>query len=478
MPKAAKPRRRRSLKATLLWWLVPALLIIMAGALWMSNRLLKEQVDAAYDRSLAGALRAIDLNVSTASGGLAMEQPYLMLEFFELTANGRVYFRVASEDGLAEIGYPRLPLPPGPLVSGQAQFFYSTYHDEPVRVAVLARETNPPLGDVPGSRIIVQVAESLESRQVFTQSVLLRSLERDIAGIAISILLLVAAIVISLRPLARLRDEMQTRAPDDLSPIDDTELPSEVLPLVAAVNQHMQRYEAQSRAQQQFLDDASHQLRTPLSVLRTQLVYALRETDPAELRAALTAMHEGLDRAARMTNQMLALARARDATLAHAHLLGERVELVALADSVVRSLLPAARIRQLDYGLDCAVPAVQVAGSEWMLREALVNLVDNAIRYSPVRGRLTVSVKVESGRAICLIEDEGPGMSPADIERAGVRFRRGQAGKHLPGAGLGLAIVKTIADLHGATLVLRPGTGSGLCAGLIFPLPGAVATDK
>lgn len=103
----------------------------MMGALWLSNHQLRNQVDIAYDRSLAGALRAIDHNISTASGGLAMEQPYLMLEFFELTANGSVFYRVATEDGLAEIGHPGLPMPAQPLVSGEPQFFYATYQGLP-----------------------------------------------------------------------------------------------------------------------------------------------------------------------------------------------------------------------------------------------------------------------------------------------------------------------------------------------------------
>lgn len=139
------PKRNRTLKTQLLWWLIPTLVFVMMGALWLSNHQLRNQVDIAYDRSLSGALRAIDHNISTASGGLAMEQPYLMLEFFELTANGSVFYRVATEDGLAEIGYPDLPMPADPLVSGEPRFFYATYQGMPVRVAALARPMDPPL---------------------------------------------------------------------------------------------------------------------------------------------------------------------------------------------------------------------------------------------------------------------------------------------------------------------------------------------
>lgn len=446
----------------------------MMGALWLSNHQLRNQVDIAYDRSLAGALRAIDHNISTASGGLAMEQPYLMLEFFELTANGSVFYRVATEDGLAEIGHPELPMPTQPLVSGEPQFFYTTYLGMPVRVAALARAMDPPLYANKGGRVIVQVAEGLESRQAFLHQVLVRSVERDLAVILISVLVIILGVFMALRPLARLRQELERRPADDLSPVSASDLPGEVLPLVGAVNLHMARYAAQARVQSQFLDDASHQLRTPLSVLRTQTAYALRETCPQEVRTALLAMQEGLDRAVRTTNQMLALARAKDASLAEGGFSLEPVDLAALADGVIRSLLPTARARQMDIGLEADPGPAIVPGAEWLLREAVGNLVDNAIRYTSPGGTITVLVRREPGRLRLSVEDSGPGMSAEDIARAGIRFRRGAAGKNKPGAGLGLAIVGTIAQALGARLVLENRAPlPGLRASLVFSLESA-----
>lgn len=464
-------RRPASLKSALLWWLVPGLLLILGGTLWFSNQLLRDQVDAAYDRSLAGALRAIDHNISTRSGGLAVEQPFLLLEFFELTANARVYFRVATEDGLAEIGSPFLPLPEQPLVSGEPQYYVARHEETPVRVAALARLMDPPLPSAPGGRVIVQVAEGLDKRQVFLGQVLRRSIGRDVVGVAMSVLLLVAGVVMTLRPLTRLREELEERPSDDLSPIDGRDLPIEVQPLVEAVNRHMTRYAEMARLQRQFLDDASHQLRTPLTLLRTQVDFALREPDPEEARQALQAMHEGLDRAVRMTNQMLSLARARDASLGDAGPAPEPVDLCELAQGVSRALLPAARVRRLDFGVEVPDQPVVITGIEWLLREALMNLTDNAIRYTPAGGRVTVSTRVEGGQAILQVEDSGPGMSAHDIEHAGLRFRRGSAGRQQAGAGLGLAIVHAIAQLHHARFRLDSGDGTGgLKAGLVFTL--------
>lgn len=404
-----------------------------------------------------------------------MEQPYLMLEFFELTANGNVFYRVATEDGLAEIGHPDLPMPDQPLKSGEPRFFYATYQGTPVRVAALARPMDPPLYANKGGRVIVQVAEGLEGRQAFLHQVLLRSVERDLAVILISVLVIILGVFMALRPLARLRQEVEGRSGDDLSPVSDSEMPGEVLPLVAAVNLHMARFAAQARVQSQFLDDASHQLRTPLSVLRTQTAYALRETDPQEVRTALLAMQEGLDRAVRTTNQMLALARAKDASLGESGFTVESVDLVELADSVIRNLLPAARARQLDIGLEAAQRPLPVNGTEWLLREAVTNLVDNAIRYASPTGEVTVTVQAKGSEARLVVEDDGPGMSAEDIARACVRFRRGAAGKNTSGAGLGLAIVGTIAEILGAKLVLENRAPlPGLRATLVFSLEPTV----
>jgi two-component system sensor histidine kinase TctE len=168
---------------------------------------------------------------------------------------------------------------------------------------------------------------------------------------------------------------------------------------------------------------------------------------------------------------MLALARAKDASLAEGGFVPESVDLVELADGVIRGLLPTARVRQLDIGLEAEQRPVTVMGADWLLREAVSNLVDNAIRYTSAAGEVTVRIQADAGEARLVVEDSGPGMSAEDIARACVRFRRGAAGKNKPGAGLGLAIVGTIADILGARLVLENRAPlPGLRAALVFTL--------
>lgn len=463
---------RHSLKGALLMWLVPGLLVLMGGSLLWSTYSLRSQVDAAYDRALAGALRAINHNISTASGGLGVEQPYLLLEFFELTVNGRVYFRVATEDGLAEIGNPGLPLPGSAFELDVPQFYDAMYLNEPIRVASLARLAHPPVAGNPHSRIIVQVAENLQERARLERRMVLRSILRDVLLVSMSVVLLTAGVVHALKPLKRLRQRLDARASDDLSPIDAASLPAEVRPLVQSVNQLVERYAQLASAQRQFLDDASHQLRTPLALLRTQMGYALREHDPEEMRAALQAMKVGLGRAERLTQQMLTLARARDAGTADSI---QRqlapVDLLRLAEQVVTTLWPLARTKQIDLGLDTSGIDVaterQVHAVEWLLREAISNLVDNAIRYTPAGGQVTLHLVADASSIALVVFDTGGGMGEHDLAQAGSRFRRGAAGKRQHGAGLGLAIVQTIAEMHGARLTLTNGQDAqrrlGLC---------------
>jgi len=463
-----------SLKRLLLLSIVPVLLVCFVVDMWSTAALLRQQAQTAYDRSLAGVLRAIDASISTESGGLALVQPYQLLDFFEFTASGKVYYRVATEDGLVELGHAALPLPVEPLLTGQLRFYDASHPDmEAVRVAILARDLAPPLSrDTEQSqRVIIQVAESLESRRAYTRAILWQLLWRGTVVIVLTAALLVVVVMIALRPLQRLRTELQQRSPEDVHPIPRDGLPAEVQPLVDAINYHIQRRAEQTQRQRQFLDDAAHQLRTPLAVLRTQLAYAQRENAGHELQHTLAAMQTGLERATRVTNQMLALARAHGAALPETSLTREPFCLNTLLEDAARLLAPAARARQHDYGLEIPQQSIHVQGFRLLLQEAIINLLDNAIAYSPLGSTITLGLQIGNDSLCITVQDNGPGMAQGDIEKAGIRFRRGAAGKNLSGAGLGLAIVQTIVQLHNGKMQLHTHEQShGFTAKLVFSL--------
>lgn len=463
----------QSLRRTLLLVLFPGLLLVMGAELWLSWRTAHDAANAAYDRSLLGAIKAMDANITSASGGLGVELPYRLLEFFELTASGRVYYRVATEDGLVDIGNPELPRPDRPLVTGQPQFSEAVYYDEAVRIGSYARLLDPPLTGAAGpQRVVIQVAETLESRQSFTRSLVIQFLARDVLLISAASGLLVLSVGWALRPLTRLRSDMQGRAETDLTPMSTEGIPADVRPLVEAINFHVQRNHQQAEARRRFVDDASHQLRTPLTTLATQVGFALRESEPQAQRHALEAIKRQLDETVRQTNQMLALARTDSMELQT-----EPVHLSELVQRVTRQWWSEARTKGIDLGLEAGAEDVWAKAQPGLLTEALVNLLHNAIRYTPTGGQVTVelsTVTVEGQHRVALsVSDTGPGIPPDELARAGERFYRG-SNVQLPGSGLGLAIVRSIAERHGGHLQLRAGEGGcGLRATVYLPLASA-----
>ena len=465
--------RGASLRGTLVVVLAVGMVLASGIGLWGAWRTAAAAANAAYDRSLAGAIKAIDANISTASGGLGVELPYAMLEFFELTAGGAVYFRVASEDGLVEIGNTDLPAPEATLINGRPRFRDARYHGQLLRLGSYTRVLDPPLaGHVDKPRVIIQVAETLASRQDFTRALLLEAVTRNALLVALALALMALATGWALRPLARLSAELQARSPEDLTPIPEGAVPTEARPLVAAINHHMARHQQASEARRHFVDDASHQLRTPLTTLVTQADFALREAPPGPVREALQAMRQQLDEATRQVNQMLALARADAAELDR-----QAVDLVALARELTRPWWPHARAAAIDLGFESGVPALQVPVNAALLREALANLLHNALRYAPAGSHVTVRVDAAGGEAVLAVLDDGPGLAPDELPHASERFFRGRHAR-VGGSGLGLAIVRAVAERHGGRLELASGPGGrGLAARLHLPLATAAPPE-
>ncbi len=462
----------RSLMVTLFWLLIPALVVMMVLTLWFSNNALKSQVDMAYDRFLAGALKIVDLNLSTQAGALSMEQPFVMLEFFELTVDGRIHYRISTEDGKTEIGQSTIPMPPVPLLTGKPVFYETEVLGEKVRVAAVAKKMQPPNPTSPDVRVIIQVAENIDPRDAFIKVVVLNAIGRDAAAFLIGIFLVVLAVYIALRPLEKLHEQIEKRDADDLSPINDEDLPTEILPIVKATNLHMQRYAEQAKMQRQFLDDASHQLRTPLSVLKTQVTYALRENDIQEMRSALLAMQEGIDQATRMTNQMLSLAKTQDIMRAETDPSQELIHVNEMVQQVVRHVYSMARLKHIDLGAELSEKNLLITGHDWMIREAITNVLDNAISYSAPYQPVTILTGDQDDQIFIRILDAGPGINPKDLPMAGKRFWRGQAAKDSKGAGLGLAIVQSIMQWHHGRMEITSGIDStGLSVTLWFDKP-------
>ena len=453
--------RRASLWRLLALLLLPLLAVVTGVELWMTRHDALEAANAAYDRSLLGALKSIDANISTASGGLSAELPYSMLEFFELTASGNVYFRVASSDGLVELGNADLPLPAGALEPGVPRFYDATYFGESVRLAAFRRALDRA---EPASTVLVRVAESTRSREDFTARFVRRAVQRDALVLALMVLGTAALLAVALRPLARLAREVQARSSDDMTPLASGDLPADIRPLVDAVNQQMARTQDLVAQQRQFLDDASHQLRTHLTTLQMQIDYARREGDGRQVQHTLAAIGGEIARATRSTQQLLALGRSDTAAVELTPF-----DLAALLRTVALELLPQARAKQIDFGIHTPAAGIEAVGDSGLLREALTNLAANAIAYTPAQGTVTVSAAGDSLGWSISVEDNGPGLPAEERDALGQRYRRGSQAT-AGGSGLGLAIARSIAERHRGSLRLQArAEGPGLLAILWWP---------
>lgn len=454
-----------TLRTRMLAILLPGMLAVIGAELWLTRADAVDAANAAFDRSLLGAIKSVEANVSTASGGLAVELPYRLFEFFQLTAHGTVYFRVATADGLVEIGSPDLPQPDEAPALDKPVFYDAVYLGEPVRIGSLSRPLDKPLGPGGVQQLVIQVAESVESRRAFSRSFVLRTALRD--ALVISLIGITLALMFSwlLRPISRLAAQVRARQPADLRPLEAPELPSDIEPLVHAVNQQLERVKSLMERQQNFIDDASHQLRTPLATLHAQVGYALRSSEPAEMAATLQSINQQLELATRSTNQLLALARSDAAALSP-----ERFDLGELLRELGTRLLPLARARSLDFGIDIPEQPCPCEGDRSLLMEAASNLAHNAVAYTPIGGQVTLAALCDEAGYSLQVTNEGEAIAPEISQRIGTRFLKGRGSS---GAGLGLAIAKAIVERHGGWLRLERLEAEALNrAWLWWPAPG------
>lgn len=451
-------RRPGSLLRQLLAWLLIPLVALLALNAFLSYRAALATANEAYDRLLLASVHAIADRVGVVDDRIQVDVPYVALELFESKSQERIFYRVATIAGETITGYDDLPPPPQrPLAADEPVFYRAPYHDETVYFAALQK----PLYDAQDrGPVMIQVGETAEARDALSREILFDSLGRQGLLIAVAALVVWLGLRRGLRPVLRLRDGIAGRAPTDLTPIDDKDVQSEVRPLIQALNQHTERLDRLIAARQRFLDDASHQLRTPLAALKTQAEYGLSQSTPDASRALMQDIHRTTAETIRLVNQLLALARAEPQGVPTRDMMA--VDLGALARATTTELVPFARQKQIDLGFEGADSARTVTGNRVLLHELIVNLVDNAIRYTQPGGKITVRVACADHRVVFDVEDNGPGIPPDERERVFERFYRGStASDH--GSGLGLAIVHDICRSHGARIELgTPAEGTGL----------------
>ena len=454
-----------SLRRQLLTGILLPVTACIALNIWWDYQSSLEVLHTAYDRSLLASAKTISEQLTVdgydEQAHIEATVPYAALEAFEADTQTRMYYRVSKLDGGLISGFDDLPIwtgsiPAQPPFAALVDFYDASFRDQPVRMAVLLQ----PVASATGRGMaVIQVAETLQLRR----NPALRLLQETLWQHGVLLLLIAGTVWLVVqrvtRPIRAVGHAMGQRSANELHPIQLDAVPRELQPLVDGMNRVMERLRMLLNHQKRFVRDASHQLRTPLAVLKVQVQSARRGDLPAP--EALQEIEATVDRATRLANQMLALAKVEQ--------LRQQAAPASAWDAIVREvaldLAPLIADKLLDFELQADTP-VHVLGHAWMLRELVRNLLHNAIRHAPIGSALHVALLPEPHlqKASLHITDQGAGLSDELVQRLYQPF---SAGDSRNGSGLGLAICLEITQALGGRLELRNRTTQGHTHGLI-----------
>ncbi len=455
----------------LLWLLLPQLLLWLVGGT-LAYRIALSYAEKGIDQSLTQSVRSLSRQVKPIGSGLLIDFPKAAQAIIEEDPQDKVSYMVSSPPGQFVLGNSPLPEPPASVVEGLKRNAEPLLYHAMVEGAVGSNEAprnlriavmELPFGDsLSPQRMRVQVAKSLAVRERIARELISDMIVPLLLLGAVVGALVYAGIARGLQPLARLQAQLQDQSHNNrstatpFSPIALQQAPLEVHSLAGAVNQLLAAVQRSISQEKRFVNDAAHQLRTPLAGLQAQLELALTERDPQALQERLQKVNAGVQRATHLVHQLLQLARSE------ADVPMQALDAAQLARSIAQDAAPAALAAGVDFGFEHTEgeAPLMIQGHALLLREALSNLIDNAVRYAGRGATITLRARRE-GSQVCLeVEDNGPGLSPQELGRVFERFYR--ASEAPGGAGLGLAIVQEIAHRHGGQARATAVTPHGL----------------
>ena len=443
--------------------LLPLIFISAVTSYWLANK----YVNKTYDKTLYRTALALADEVSLEELGLQVTLPQVAKDLLEFDEEDDVYFRILGPAGDLISTHTDLPLPKIYPKDDQFLYFNALLNEKKLRVVVYALPVLA--GFVPNTsnnHVYVMVGETLEKRKQMANEIMLSMLLPQLLIVLLVSALLFFGIKRGLLPLDRLKTELSERSINDLSPVANTKLPSELQPLLATFNDLLRRVSNTISKQQRFISDAAHQLKTPLAGLKTQAELALREENPAKVSHALNQINQASGNLSHLVNQLLSLAKAEPEGAAAVQM--EAVDLHQLAQEVSSDWVSIALQKNIDLGFETAVQTALIQANTVLLRELMNNIIDNAIRYTPAGGNITVGVKQSLNNFILFVQDSGIGISSENQPFIFERFYR-VLGSLQAGCGLGLTIVQEIALKHQATVsVVSDGEGSGTLFEITF----------
>ena len=447
-------RDRRSLFGEILDWMLTPLLLLWPISLTLTWLVAQNIAGKPFDRALEYNVQALaklivvkNQHVHFTLGGPAHE-------ILRADDKDLIFYQVMGTKGEFLSGERDVPMPTDEdkTLDEEVRLREDVIHGKLVRVAYTWVKV-----DVDGAgTVLVQVAETLEKRKTLATEIVKGTMVPQFVTLPLAVLLVWLALVRGIKPLAQLEKLIRARKSDDMSPLDDTDVPEEVAPLVSSMNDLLSRLKVSLTTQKRFLADAAHQLKTPLAGLRMQADLAQRETDADELKKSLKHIGQSSVRATHTVNQLLALARAETTGRSLAK---QRVDMVHIISEVMADSVPRALDKKLDLGYDgpdAGGRPSQIEGNLTLLKELVRNLLDNAIAYTPEKGQVTVRLMPDhlSGTLMLLVEDSGPGIPESERELVFQPFYRA-LGTNVDGSGLGLAIVLEIANQHDAVISIE-----------------------
>ncbi|MDY7576816.1 sensor histidine kinase N-terminal domain-containing protein [Herbaspirillum sp. RTI4] len=484
-------RIQRSLFGEILDWMLAPLLLLWPVSIAITYLIAQSIANQPFDRALEDSVTVLAQQVSEVRGKISTHLPASARDLLRADDIDNIYFQVSGPSGDIVEGDHDLTLPPPDeekLTPGVVLFRNDIFHGTDIRIAytqVDLRSIVEQQNTASKPRLAtVQVAETLDKRAQLANEIIKGVILPQFVILPVALALVWLALSRGLSPLSELQKRIRARRPDDLSPIDSRQVPEEISPLVRSLNDMLARLSQTIETQKRFIADAAHQMKTPLAGMRMQSELALRQTDQADIHRSLEQLAKSSESATRLINQLLSLARAENQTSATTPFIA--LELADLARSVVQDWVPMSFTQHIDLGFEQAEQVITVAANPIMLRELLSNLLDNALRYTPANGSVTVRVSSnpEAGLALLEVEDTGPGIPAAERGHVFERFYR-ILGTQTAGSGLGLAIVREIAQQHGATVSIatNPRTHDPKLPGCLLrvslPLmPDLPATDE
>lgn len=435
------------------------LLLLISALLWTYAR---ASANRPHDLLLAGTALSILERISVGPDGATVDLPNSAMEILSLNPVDRVQYRVFLPGGRDLTGTPDLPAPSELTPSTTPLFFEEEYLGSDFRFVIQARQLSTSEGR---QRVVVQVGQTVELRNAQQRSFFATGLI-GLAGLSLIGLGFVwFAIRTSLAPLRQIADDLAQREPADLGEVVGTP-PREIRGLFDAINGFIDRLSRSRALTETFIADVAHQTRTSLSALQGHLSLAVDAESSEQMRSRLIKADRQAKRTARLTNQLLANAmvihRSDRSSL-------QRVALKPLVRDILAETLRDSRMRHISLSfVDDGIEAGEdvILGDAVSIREALRNLIENAVRHGPPENTVTITLVASDAELVLSVEDAGPGIAEADLPRATERFT--SLSENSTGSGLGLSIVKAVTDGHGADLRLGRSSLGGLGVTLIF----------